>query len=103
MKNTTVEPLFVFKDHVQMDQLHQVAQEKKALNLPRSALLLDSSEAKENLVVITRELSIIRAVFRGDGSVKLYNIPPRSFLSTKHLRKYLSFVRKHVTGIRVQL
>lgn len=106
----TIEPLYIFKNQAELDHLQKFAHDLSVSNLPRGAFLLDSTDAKENLAVITRELSIIHTVFRGrhNGNSnnipgKFYNIPPRSFLSTKHLHKYLSFVRKHVTAVRLQL
>ena len=91
-----------------MDQLQRIAHDIQAMNFPRNAFMLDSSEATENLGVITRELSIIHSVFQGlrhstRSTATFYNVPPRSFLSTRHLHKYLRFVRSHVTGIRLQL
>lgn len=86
-----------------MEHLHRISHDISTLNWPHSAFLLDSTDARESLAVITRELSIMHTVFRRHSHSQFYNIPPKSFLSTKHLHKYLSFVRKHVTGIRIQL
>lgn len=96
-----MEPLFIFENQVEVAHLHGIAHELSNLQMPRSAFLLDSRDATENLAVITKELSIIHTVFRRQPSPTFYNVPPSSFLSTKHLHKYLRYVRKHVTGIRL--
>lgn len=97
-----MEPLLIFKNHIEVAHLQQISRDLSDLKMPSSAFLLDSEDAKENLAVITRELSIIHTVFRKQPAATFYNVPPTEFLTTKHLKRYLSFVRKHdVTGIRM--